>query len=143
MQHLFVYGSLLFPEILKGLTGKTFKMVPATLPFFKRHLVKDADYPAIVEDIASEVTGMLLFEVDEKSMKILRFYEGDEYDCAEVTVHTKDGNIYTAQAYVWNASRQYLEPFDWDPEHFKQEALQHYSNKIAPQTLKEYLKRNR
>lgn len=69
MTKLFVYGTLLFPEILKNLTGKSFRSIPATLYKYKHCKVTETDYPAIIKNENAKTEGMLLFDVDEKSMK--------------------------------------------------------------------------
>ena len=87
MQHLFVYGSLLFPELIEKLTGKNFSFLPAVLFGFQRLAVKDSDYPAIVPEVNKKVDGMLVLDVDRKSMKIFTYFEGDEYRKEELHLY--------------------------------------------------------
>jgi gamma-glutamylcyclotransferase (GGCT)/AIG2-like uncharacterized protein YtfP len=49
MQNIFVYGTLQSPEIIKKLTGKSFKNTPAVLEGYKRYWVKESDYPAVIQ----------------------------------------------------------------------------------------------
>ena len=79
MQHVFVYGTLLFPEVVKGLTGYSFQTIEATLNGYHRCTVKNSDYPAIVKKPGSQVDGKILLNLDNRSYEILRFFEGDEY----------------------------------------------------------------
>ena len=64
MQHVFVYGTLLFTGIVHGLTGRDFESEPATLVNYQRKLVSNRDYPAIVEAPGERVSGRLLLNVD-------------------------------------------------------------------------------
>lgn len=137
MQHLFVYGSLLFPELTEKLTGKTFKSVVAVLSGFKRFALKGCDYPAIIPKNSSDVEGLLLLNVDEESMKILTFFEGGEYKKQDVVV-TSEKKKYTATAFVWAESELCPEDFDWDLNTFRKASLQFYLEKVVPETVKEF-----
>jgi gamma-glutamylcyclotransferase (GGCT)/AIG2-like uncharacterized protein YtfP len=65
MKQLFVYGTLLFPEIVEKLTGKQFKTSSAVIRKFARKRIVGCNYPAIIEDLYSEVKGILIQDVDE------------------------------------------------------------------------------
>lgn len=49
MMNVFVYGSLLFPEIAEGLSGQKLEWQDATLNGYSRLALKGADYPAIIK----------------------------------------------------------------------------------------------
>ena len=77
MANLFVYGTLCFPEIVEKLTGKSFQTENAVLKGYERKRIRNADYPAIIKNENIEVEGLLLWNVDKRSLKIVSFYEGD------------------------------------------------------------------
>ena len=137
MPNLFVYGSLQFPELVEKLTGEEFNSSPAILKGFQRFAVKRDDYPAIIENLDSEVHGLLLFDIDERSMEILTFYEGDEYARASVAVTCESGT-YDALVFVWSQGIQLLEDFDWDINLFRENSLQIYLDKVAPETKRDF-----
>ena len=137
MQHVFVYGTLLFPDILKGLTGNTFEDRDAVLYGFKCLALKDADYPAIIAHAGSSVQGKVLFNVDERSLEILRFFEGDEYNCITVKVNV-DNNRVQASAFVWTGGHHRLDTADWDQAVFEKTALADYISYVVPETVKEF-----
>jgi gamma-glutamylcyclotransferase (GGCT)/AIG2-like uncharacterized protein YtfP len=139
MQHLFVYGTLLLPEILKGLTGKSFKTEKAILNGFKRCGIYGCDYPALIPAPDSSVEGQLVFNVDEKSMEILSFYEGTDYEQIEVEVFIQNQQE-KATLFVWKSDLEYLGDQDWDKKKFEQNSLSLYLNKIIPETVKEFNK---
>ena len=133
MQHLFVYGSLLFPELVTALTGKSFGYMPAILNGFKRYRIKGCDYPAIVEESGAKVEGYLIENVDEKSLQILTFFEGEEYKKRQVVVSGSKERINTI-IFVWVGKKELLEERDWDKFEFKQKSLKDYLEKVVPET---------
>ena len=137
MQHVFVYGTLLFPDILKGLTGNTFEDRDAVLYGFKCLALKDADYPAIIAHAGSSVQGKVLFNVDERSLEILRFFEGSEYRsiCVKVNV---DNNRVKASVFVWIEEHHRLDTADWNQVVFEKTALADYISYVVPETVKEF-----
>mgnify|MGYP000020598555 FL=1 len=139
MPHVFVYGTLLFPEILYGLTGCAFPEARATLNDFKRFQVKFGDYPAIIASEDSRVNGKLIFNVDARSLKMLRFYEGDDYDCIETVVDLKSEKS-KALVFVWNRNHDLLAESDWHIENFKNKFLIDYTRKVVPETVAEFIK---
>lgn len=133
MQQLFVYGSLLFPDLVTALTGKHFRSVPATLAGYRRFRVKDCDYPAMIETPGAKVEGQIIENVDEKSMHILSFFEGDEYAQQQVIVYLSDKKLQ-ATTFVWTADLALLEDTDWDKDVFEKGALPFYLKEVAPET---------
>lgn len=134
MPHIFVYGSLLFPELVTALTGNSFIYSPAILYGFKRFRVKGCDFPAIIEETRSKTEGLLIENVDEKSMEILSFFEGDEYREEKVTIFISDKEI-TAITFIWGADKSLLVNRDWDANEFKNKSLDYYLDKVVPETL--------
>ena len=139
MADLFVYGTLCYPEIVERLTGKTFISEQAILRGYQRKKVKDADYPAIIRNDVSEVKGLLLQGVDKDSLKIILFYEGNDYRCEDLLVDLMEKEI-KAKVFVWNSSNAMLEDFDWNQEEFAKNFLRFYLEKVIPKTLREFTK---
>lgn len=137
MENLFVYGSLLFNEIIKGLTGKTFRSERVILSGFKRISVIDSDYPALVKDKNSEVEGRVLFDVDKRSLDIISFFEGEEY--AQTMVNLKPASL-KALAFTWKANLNYTQNIEWDAKIFETESLPFYISEIIPETVEAFKK---
>lgn len=137
MMNVFVYGSLLFPEITKGLCGQKVKIEDAVLEGYKRYALKGADYPAIIPKKNSTVNGRVLLNLNEKTIELLAFYESDEYKISPVKVKTNSG-ILNAIVFVWIAGNEFFKDFDWNKEQFESESLEFYRDEIIPATLKEY-----
>ncbi len=138
MYNVFVYGSLLFREMVEKLCGKTVEMQQACLHGYKRCAVDGADYPAIIKEETSKVKGKLIVNLCKEDLDILTFYEGDEYQTTPVEVKTENREIISALAYTWIVGIDRLLDWDWDKERFKQKALQFYISEIIPQTIKEF-----
>jgi gamma-glutamylcyclotransferase (GGCT)/AIG2-like uncharacterized protein YtfP len=137
MQNVFVYGSLLFPEIVTGLTGISFSSEQATLPHFKRCGIKEADYPAIIENDGTNVQGKILFDVNEIALKQLAFFEGEDYEILKATAFC-NGEKVQVLLFCWIGPHSSLTNEDWDAELFENESLEYYTEVIIPATVKEY-----
>ncbi len=125
MEQLFIYGTLLFPAVLKKVTGKTFNSVPAVLPGFIRCSIKNCEYPAVIKNSNSKVSGMLLQNVDKKSMKKIADFEGSEYKISQVTV-LKGKQKILANAFVWQGELELLEQKEWNKKEFELNFLKYY-----------------
>ncbi|TNF45140.1 MAG: gamma-glutamylcyclotransferase [Bacteroidetes bacterium] len=137
MSNVFVYGTLQSPKIVKKLTGKSFQTLPAVLPGYKRYCVKDCDYPAVIQQNDAETTGLVLENVDDLSLEIISFYEGDEYEKRQVTLLTGD-SPEIALAFVWAKGFEFLEDAEWDLVRFEETRLKHYIDIVVPETLEEF-----
>jgi len=137
MAFLFVYGTLCFPEITENLTGKSFVSEGAVLKGYIRKNVNGKDYPAIIKHVHSQVKGLLLQDVDVHSLKIITFYEGNDYRCEELIVDTK-GKSIIAKVFLWSSDVNALDNSDWIPEVFALKSLNTYLKKIIPETLMEF-----
>ncbi len=127
---LFIYGTLTFPEILEGLTGKTFERKPARLSGYQRYAIQDRPYPAITEKPGSEVDGFLI-DADEASARIIGFFEAPEYEKRQVEVSC-EGEVRQAAAYAWQAAHRALLSGEWSPEEFSKNHLQRYAAEVIP-----------
>jgi len=136
MQQVFVYGSLIFSELVKALTGTTFSTKGGILPDFKCFAVNGADYPAVVFHKGSSVKGKILLNVDDRSLEILRFYEGDEYECITASIHTENETT-KALVFVWKGANARLNG-SWNENRFKVTSLETYISEVAPATRTEF-----
>ena len=115
---LFVYGTLMFPEVLLGLLGRVPSSQPATLSGYARHRVSHAPYPAILpaDSPGAAVAGLLL-EITLPELERLDDYEGEQYLRQEVTVRAdSDQGSSACWTYVWDDREDLLLKESWDPE---------------------------
>ena len=132
--NLFVYGTLLFPEIVFAITGKNFKTKPAVLFDYKRLQVFNEGsrlpYPAITKSIGDSVNGMILFDVDAKSMQSIISFEADEYDQQLITFQL-DNTYLHAVTFVFKDDLKHRLKSDWDLEEFRKNHLGTYIQKFV------------
>ena len=134
MQNIFVYGTLLSPEIITKLTGKTFKTTPAVLSGYKKYCVKDFDYPAVIQIDDSITSGMVLENVDDYSLYVISFYEGNEYEKLKVNINLNDESKEVL-VFVWVKGQELLENKEWDFHHFQKNKLKYYIDVVIPETI--------
>ncbi len=103
--HLFVYGTLMDPQRVTALTGKSFARVEATLSGFAR-LASNLGYPFIVPRPDAVVHGLLLTNLDPISLHHLDTYEaeGDLYVRQVVDVCVANTSV-RAMTYVGHRIR--------------------------------------
>ncbi len=137
MPDIFVYGTLKSPEIVKKLTGKLFKTSPAVLKGYKRYCVKECDYPAVIQQNDAETIGLVLENIDDLSLDIISFYEGDEYEKMQLTVNM-NGKSTDVLTFVWVNGNELLDKKKWNLQKFEKTSLQYYLNKVIPETLEAF-----
>lgn len=110
---VFVYGTLLIPDIMREVTGRQYAGTPATLRDYRRYRLRNRSYPGLLYEPGAGVEGML-FEVGPVALAALDRYEDPCYERHTLTVEAGAG---TRQAYVYvipDSRRHLIEPKDWD-----------------------------
>jgi len=129
--NLFVYGTLLVPEILDTVTGRgDWKSEPAELPGHAIFRVRNRDFPGIVKSdhARTPAVGSLIFDVDEQSLARLDAYEDDFYTRESVLVLPEAGSPVRAEIYLVPESlaRHYLSDEVWTLEWFMKNRFETY-----------------
>ena len=123
---LFVYGTLMSPQVLRILIDRLPEMIdPATVQGYRRYPVKGQSYPGMIPGSTEDcVTGILLHELTELELQILDWFEGDEYTRRNVQVQCGP-TILTTQTYTWSNPISDLDtPMDWSYETFRDTLLE-------------------
>ncbi len=140
MTNVFVYGTLLFPEVVEAVTGKNFRTENAVLNDYKKFQIYDGNtprlYPAITPEEGATVEGKVLFDVDNESMRRLAHFEDEGYRLVALDVLV-DGSCVTAMAYVWASDRTRLKG-EWDPLAFEKDCKEEYMTKIVPKIMETF-----
>ncbi|HEC94299.1 MAG TPA: gamma-glutamylcyclotransferase [Candidatus Kaiserbacteria bacterium] len=138
MTTVFVYGTLIFSEVVFALLGKNFNTQDAVLEGFRRYKIFDDSvprkYPAICESSNDKVAGKVLFDVDEESLKVLDFFEGKEYKRKKFPV-LLDGREISVFTYVWDLKYRENLKLIWSPQEFKEKYLNEYISEITSEVL--------
>jgi len=114
--NLFAYGTLMWPEVIYDLLGRSIPMENALLKGYKRCRIKRVAYPGLKKDDSSEVRGKLLRDLTPTDLKRLDRFEGVEYERILVDVQTEKGQ---ERAFVYIIKPEYvdiLEEAPWDEE---------------------------
>ena len=94
MRPLFFYGSLRDEELMAIVLGRApapGELRPARAPGYATRRLTDEDYPVLVPAEGEAVEGLLLSPPAPEEMDRLAFYEGAEFDFAELTVECGAG----------------------------------------------------
>ena len=127
MNHLFVYGTLLFPQVMRAITGRDCTGEPAALDGYARFAVRKQVFPGIVEMPGGQVEGILYRDIGDTDFSRLDEFESDIYFRRQVTVSLGDRSCIHAYTYVVASDfRHLLDDRCWDPDHFQEAHLDAY-----------------
>jgi gamma-glutamylcyclotransferase (GGCT)/AIG2-like uncharacterized protein YtfP len=129
--HVFAYGTLLEPAVMRAVTGRRFGSQPAVLCSYARFRVRGAVYPGIIATPGALTEGAVYCDVDAVSLARLDTFEGALYDRVGLNVDVETGRRAAgpmrAEVYVIRPSqRQRLSAEAWDPEEFRRRRLGAY-----------------
>ncbi|MEN8259282.1 MAG: gamma-glutamylcyclotransferase family protein [Pseudomonadota bacterium] len=124
---LFTYGTLEFPEIMQAITGRLFRAVPGTLENHAAYLLRRRVYPGLRYDLNQTTVGTLYLDIDERSKKILDWFEDNCYQRRPVSVALHNGAMCRTEVYLLAPThRQLLTKTRWNPTRFREECLVRY-----------------
>lgn len=119
MTNLFVYGTLMDPEIMEHVAGERFESEPALLKNYGRFRVIDEMFPAIVAKPLATIEGRLYRNVKPKALSYLDEFELILYNRQTVTVHLQNHTKVVADAYIlMDEHREKLSKDIWTLEWF-------------------------
>ena len=129
---LFTYGSLMFPEVWRAVSGVDLPGEDASLPGYAVFRVRDALFPGMVADEGSTARGRLYQGIDAAAMKRLDAFEDDYYERHELTVSLASGETVRAFAYVVpSLHASWLSDELWCAETFKTEHLDEFTRRCG------------
>lgn len=140
--NVFVYGLLMFPEIVTAITGQQFKTVAALLPHHRRSGLSQSPgntpIPVLVEDQHQELKGLLLLEVDAVSMAKLDFFEELDsglYVKKSVRVQA-NGQWFDAICYAAGPALLPYVSGEWTPERVNEQQKAYFIQTVIPEMLR-------
>jgi gamma-glutamylcyclotransferase (GGCT)/AIG2-like uncharacterized protein YtfP len=116
---LFVYGTLLFSEVLVALLDRVPGTAPASAPGWRAAALPGRPYPGLVPGEGS-APGLLLLDLRQDEWRTLLAYEGGLYDLRELHLT----NDCRSLAFVWTGGP--ASEADWDAEDFGRNRLPRY-----------------
>ena len=131
--HLFCYGTLMEPRVLKMITGKEFTLKKATLPDYQRYRVKGEDYPGVVQKAGEGTDGMLCLGVTASHLKKLDQFEGDLYRRQLVKVNGPYNRTVNAWCYIVpRRAAMRLSKEAWEFEQYFEKFMRRYNLPLEP-----------
>ncbi|MBU4610693.1 gamma-glutamylcyclotransferase [Achromobacter sp. GG226] len=140
--HLFAYGILTRDDIVRAVTGRTYRMDTAVLPDYRRYGLPHPGnevFAAIAPASGHTVPGRLLWDVTDADLAAFDRVEeiGTGY-YQHAVVHVRiDGRAepVRALAYVCGDARRATLTGDWQPEAFTGEAAATFIRDVLPRLL--------
>ena len=123
---LFVYGTLMVPQVMRTVCGYTASGVPAVLHEHCCRLVRDEIYPGIYPCKNDDVEGLLYRDVDAGQLRLLDRFESDMYQRLQVTVSLAGGECVAHAYVVRESARHLLTDLRWDRQSFLRDGLQRF-----------------
>jgi gamma-glutamylcyclotransferase (GGCT)/AIG2-like uncharacterized protein YtfP len=118
---VFVYGTLLAPEIVHAVMGRVPASQPAVLHGYARYTVKQQVYPGVIEQKGAVVDGALYRGMQPDEWRRLDEYEGALYVRRAVEVNFGPGTVRTQCYVVPRESASSLSTEPWDLQRFMRE----------------------
>jgi gamma-glutamylcyclotransferase (GGCT)/AIG2-like uncharacterized protein YtfP len=123
---LFVYGTLMLPEVMHAVSGYHGPGEHAILNRYRRRLVAGEVYPAIVEAAGETVDGLVYRGLDGRQLARLDRFEGEMYRRVGVEVLV-DAVAVQAQVYVLEPRfRHRLTDRPWSLQDFAESGLRRF-----------------
>ena len=117
---IFVYGTLLIPEIYQKVTGLYPNYITAQVAGYRRVSLVNRVYPGIIKADGEWVNGALIKNVSESELNSIIEYEGEEYQCITIDVTAQEK---TEKAYIFILPEKHhhlAENKDWNLSRFKE-----------------------
>ncbi len=122
---LFVYGTLLFPDVQRALLGRVPRSTSTTASGWRVAALRGRSYPGLVPG-NSAVTGLVLLDLNPDDWRIVDAFEDDIYDLQRIRLD--DGNA--AWTYAC-ADHDVVLPDNWDIPQFASRELPAYARRCA------------
>ncbi len=122
--NIFVYGPLMFPEIIQAIIGRKISFRAGLLRGYVRVGVRDQPQAAMIPFPDTSTQGLVYLEVDKVALKNMDVYLGKFFDRVEVNIETDGGEWIEAETHVFKLSkRKLLSSKPWDEDEFRRKHL--------------------
>ena len=117
----------MLPEVMELVAGRRFECAPARLAGFRRRLLRDAVYPAVLPAAGETTVGVLWHGLDRRALARIDRFEGELYERQRLRVVLEDGAECEAFVYVLRAAeRARASDAGWDEAEFRARHLRAY-----------------
>ena len=125
---LFVYGTLMVPEVIRGVCGYQEPGESAVLEGYRRRVVAGEVYPAIVPDPEEQVVGRLYGGLSSRQIQLLDAFEGDMYQRRVVSLSIDSGPAVAETYVLHDAYTHCLSSQIWSLEQFLTDGLGRFAS---------------
>lgn len=122
-ESLFVYGTLLFPDLVRALIGRVPDRTTAAVAGWRAAALPGRAYPGLVRAAGATARGLVLTGLTAAEWQVIDAFEDGGYDLTELEL--VDGR--RGWAYTWADDIAPL-PEDWSAEEF---AARHLADYVA------------
>jgi gamma-glutamylcyclotransferase (GGCT)/AIG2-like uncharacterized protein YtfP len=130
---LFCYGTLMFTDVMKRLTGRDFDAMEASLEDYGCYTVNGQVFPGMVSEAGAVTLGLVYTGVGDHLLQLLDRYEGELYRRRRVCATDTAGRPLQAWTYVIREERRgVLTKRVWDRQAFEREHLAAYLRTLQP-----------
>jgi hypothetical protein len=117
----------MLPEVMEIVAGRRFECVPARLAGWRRRLLRDAVYPAVLPAPGETTAGVLWRGLDGRALARIDRFEGGLYERPQLRVELESGAACSAFVYVLRVE-EHARASDapWDEADFRARHLRGY-----------------
>lgn len=148
LRNVFVYGTLLAPEIVNVLIERIPRSAPAWLSDHRRFSLRGRTYPAAVPFPEAKLLGKVLYDLTDEELAVLDAFEDIDYTkelvepVLQVDEKQAGANLKSrlqAIVYVWANVKDDNLYGEWDCEEFREKYLEEYVE-MCKEFISEYYK---
>jgi hypothetical protein len=122
--NLFVSGPLMYVELVKALTGKSFVPKFGALHGYIQFVIKDEGQSAMIPFPDKTVEGVVYLDVDEDALARFDAFQGKRFLREEVSIEAEGGEWVEANVYCFKLSRKsLLSDKEWDEDVYRAKFL--------------------
>ena len=127
MTNVFLYGTLMHPDVWSRVTTGTYDAEPGVLHGYSRFRLRGLTYPGLVEDPDGRVEGIIRRDVAGEDLERLDRFEGHEYARRRVDVTCGVEGALACDTYILReACRERLSTEAWDLDWFQRQGLERF-----------------
>ena len=131
--NIFVYGSLVFSEVMQGVVGRQFIFREGLVRGYARFKLRDEPQAAVIPFPDTSTKGIVYVELDKAAVRRLDAFVGKIFDRVEVNVETGNDEWVEAETHVLKVKeRKRLSAKPWDENEFRQKHLAKFMRVDVP-----------
>jgi gamma-glutamylcyclotransferase (GGCT)/AIG2-like uncharacterized protein YtfP len=124
---LFVYGTLMVPEVMREASGFQGSGIPAVLPDHRCRLVRGEVYPAVCPHAGDSVEGLVYRGLTVEQLSLLDTFEGEFYERHTVRIVCGTSHLPAETYILAPRHRARLSDLAWSLEWFLREGITRFT----------------